>query len=269
VPPGGIEHPLRADQLVLRVDAPPGPTINPATVVDVPSFSLLGDGTVVTPGPQVEIYPPPALPSLLQRHVTEAGVQAILRAAQQAGLLGPDATYVTPPLPDAGLTTFTVDAGGSTHTVRVLALGGGITDDTPYNEVRARQALSAFDAKLRDLGSWLPAGSVGTDAPYTVQRLQVNVQPGAPEGGTGLGRNVVDWPLTPALTAWGSPQRGPGPVRLDVRCGAVSGGDLTKLLPLVRTAGTLTAWRSGGALFGLRFTPLLPDQHACPPSPAI
>jgi hypothetical protein len=269
VPPGGIQHPLGADQLVLRVDAPPGQTINPATVVDIPSFSLFGDGTVVTPGPQVEIYPPPALPSLLQRRVTEAGVQTILKAAQQAGLLGPDATYSTPPIPEASLTTFIVDAGGSTHTVRVLALGGGVTDDTPYNEVKARQALSLFDTKLRDLPSWLPAGSVGTETPYALSRLQVSVQPGAPLAGPGMVQQALDWPLSPGLTTWGSPQQGPGPVRLDVRCGAAGARDLQRLLPLAMGANALTAWRSDGALFALRFMPLLPDQQACPPSAAI
>ena len=62
-------------------------------------------------------------PSLAQRRLTEDGIQAVLAAAGRAGLLGPDRTYDTPPIPDAGQTTFTVNANGSTHTVRVVGMG--------------------------------------------------------------------------------------------------------------------------------------------------
>jgi len=269
VPPGGIDHGVATDQLVLRIDTIPGPTIHPGSSTNIPSFSLFGDGTLVTLGPHVTIYPSSALPSLHERHLTEAGVQAVLAAAGRAGLLGPDRAYDTPPIPDAGTTIFTVIAGGSTHTVRVLGLGSGITDGTPMQQVKARQALSAFAARLDDLTSWLPAGSVGTETPYRIERLQVNIRPGAPQLASGLSQESLDWPLSPGLVAWGSLQQGPGPVRIDVRCGAAAGPDLAALLPSVRTANTLTAWRSGGDLFALTFTPLLPDQAACPPSPAI
>ena len=44
----------------------------------VPAFSLYGDGRLIIEGPQIEIYPGPALPNLLVTRISEDGVQAIL-----------------------------------------------------------------------------------------------------------------------------------------------------------------------------------------------
>ena len=52
----------------------------------MPSFSLYGDGTLITPGAQIDIYPGPALPAIQQQQVSEAAIQAILQAALDAGL---------------------------------------------------------------------------------------------------------------------------------------------------------------------------------------
>ena len=46
-----------------------------------PFWSLFGDGTLIVPVPQIEIYPGPALPNLTATPVSEDGIQAILEAA--------------------------------------------------------------------------------------------------------------------------------------------------------------------------------------------
>jgi hypothetical protein len=50
----------------------------------VPIFSLLGDGTLILPGAQVELYPGPALPAISSRQVDEAGIRAILKQSLDA-----------------------------------------------------------------------------------------------------------------------------------------------------------------------------------------
>ena len=51
------------------------------TYTNFPFYSLYGDGTLIVPGAQIEIYPGPALPAISSRQVDEAGIQAILEKA--------------------------------------------------------------------------------------------------------------------------------------------------------------------------------------------
>ena len=60
----GIEHPAGADELVLRVEYTGGFVPIDSTLRSIPSWTLYGDGTLVMQAPQIEIYPPPALPGL-------------------------------------------------------------------------------------------------------------------------------------------------------------------------------------------------------------
>jgi hypothetical protein len=236
-----------------------------AQLLRFPQFSLYGDGTVVTEGPQIEIYPQPAMPPLLATPLAEPGVQAVLRAAEQAGLGGPDRTYDAERVPDAPATVFTLNLGGTTRTVTVTALGlsSGTPSDVPPEERRARAALQALTGQLADLQSWLPSGSVGTDHPFQPASTRVFVTPGAPQGSSGAPpQPTIDWPIAPPLASFGSPISTPlnGGA---VRCGIVTGADLSKLLPLAERANQLTPWASGGHLFALAFRPLLPDESGC------
>ena len=77
------------------------------------------------PGVEPAIYPGSALPSIQRQVVTEAGIQAILRAAIEAGLEnGTDHTDLgSTGIADASTTVFTFEADGVSHTVKVYALG--------------------------------------------------------------------------------------------------------------------------------------------------
>ena len=57
----GIEHPTGSDQVVLRVADEGGFVPVDYMLSSMPSFSLYGDGTLITPGAQIDIYPGPAL----------------------------------------------------------------------------------------------------------------------------------------------------------------------------------------------------------------
>jgi hypothetical protein len=212
-------------------------------------LALYGDGRLIVPGPQTEIYPGPALPNLQARTVSEAGIQAILAAARGAGLLGPDRQYVSGGIADAPTTAFTVVAGGSRHVVSVNALNeGGARSD-------AVARIAAFQSKMTDLGSWLPHGSLGPEQPYVADELRVYAMPY--EGQKDLPQRRTDWPVggfggyRPVLDVAG------------IRCGTVFGVALQKVLAAAGTANELTPWKADGKLWTLIFRPLLPDESGC------
>jgi len=256
---GTIAHPGGAGELVLRVATGGGLVPPDFRFRELPWLSLYGDGTLVTVGPQIEIYPAPALPNLLATPVTEAGVQAILGAARDAGLLGPDASYTTSQVADGTETTFSVVAAGRRHVVSVYAL---VEDPAPAGasaqELEARKELAALEERLFDLRSWLPAGAIGEETSYVFTELRILVQPYR-ESEQDLVEPEQTWPLVEPLASFGEPV----PDLAGARCGVVRGADLDLLLPALRAANQLTPWTSGGERYALVLRPLLPDEHGC------
>jgi hypothetical protein len=286
-----IPHPTGADDLVLRVDTSGGFVPIQVGLRSIPGFSLYGDGRLVVTGPTIEIYPGPALPNLIERTVTEEGVQAVLAEAERAGLLDGDASYPYPCVADLPTTTFTVNANGQTHVTTADALGvegsgatgasgsgpGGAAQGSAGEgsapepgasiprgpsggcqgaDVDARQRLSAFDAKLGDLGSWLPEGSLGPERPYTPTELRVFVT--AYRADPQLRQRPVRWPLARPLDPFGERA-----AAFEGRCGVLTGDEAATLLAAAREANELTPWTSDGRRFALVFRPLLPDEHTC------
>ncbi len=260
---GGIAHPTGPDQLILRVDTSGGFVPPTYTIQQVPGFNLYGDGTSIATGPQIEIYPQPALTPLIATPLTQDGIQALLQAAKDAGLFS-STDYIdmaSTLIADAPTTTFTITADGQTFTTAVYALGllDGRPDAMSPDEFAARERLLAFSNSLSDLGSWLPAGSVGAGEPYTTDEMRI--YSGPYQGDKSLPQNAVDWPLEPGLDSIGAVTG--GPYNLDLRCATVSGEDLATLMPLIEGANQLTPWSSGGKDYGLIFRPLLPDESGC------
>ena len=191
----GIAHPTGADEVVLRVAYEGGFVPYEYTLSSVPSWSLFGDGTLIVQGPQIEIYPGPALPNLVAIPISEEGVQSILGAARDAGLMDGDATYGNDCIADAATTVFTTNADGETSVVSAYALDVGEPPGTCGGEDDgdARAALAEFQAMLGDLQSWLPADSVGAEEPYDPTEMRVYVQPY--RGEAELPQGAIAWPL--------------------------------------------------------------------------
>lgn len=246
---------LSTGDFVLRVQIAGGLFPVEADQVSVPEFALTADGRVVTGGPQIEIYPGPAMPNVQQRTITSAGVDAIEAEARAAGLLGPDAHYDNDLIIDAATIYFTVVADGTRHVVSAYALGDA--EDSPGTSASDRDArakLQRFREKLGDLGSWVPEGSLGEEKPYEITALRVAVGPAGDNPDDGVKPSEIDWPLAGSLATFGEPA---------TRCGIVSGDDLTKVLPRAQDATQITIWRSDGKRYNLRFRPQLPDEQGC------
>ncbi|CAN5130730.1 hypothetical protein BH20ACT24_BH20ACT24_04790 [soil metagenome] len=256
---GPIDHPAGPTDLVLRLEECCGFLPVPAALKQVPSFSLYGDGRLVTQGPQIEIYPSPALSSLQVTQLDEAGTQAILRAARAAGLFGPDRHYEIPTILDAPTSTFTLVSAGARHVVSAYALGMEGGSDLPAEELEARRALTEFRGQLFDLRRWLPDGSVGQETQLLFEEIRVFVTAGAPPEEPELKQPAIEWPLSSSLAGFGEPLAS----RSSMRCGSVEGAELDALLPRALEANDLTPWRSEGLLYSLVFRPLLPDESGC------
>jgi hypothetical protein len=253
---GGIAHPTGTDDLVLRWEYRGGFVSPEALLGRIPSFSLFGDGRIVTEGPQIDIYPGPALPNLLVQSVNEDGIQAILAAARDAGLTNGDATYPAACVADAADTTFTVAAAGRTSVVTAAALGG-VDDSCPGADAEARTKLFDFWSRLGGLAAWLPDGSIGHEKPYTPDAVRIYVRPYV-AGDPSLRQEPRRWPGSP-LASLGEPVD----MMRELRCGVVEGSDASDVLDAAARANQLTPWTSHGRDFGIVFRPLLPDESGC------
>jgi hypothetical protein len=271
MPAAGLEHPTGADELVLRFDMRGGFVMPTYLVTQLPMFSLFGDGSVVTLGPQILIYPGPALPNLVVTRLTEEGIQTVLRAAQEAGLTDGDHTWQSAGVADAPTTTITANVGGRTSVTAVYALGIDTPQpDTTQAERDARASILAFQNQLGGLRGWLPPSAIqGDDQPFEIKRLQFVIQPAdeiAPDAGTPTGTpdvtspqpSTLPWPLSTPLSEWGTPYN-----LLNSRCGVVEGADLAPMLEALGKANQLTIWESAGKRYNAYVRPLLPDEDGC------
>lgn len=258
----GTSSPTGSDQLVLRIERGGGFVPFQFNLTDMPMMSLYGDGLLIMPGAQIEIYPGPALPTLSQQRLSPDAVRLLIQAAVDAGLDN-DRDYTdlgSMMVADAPTTTFTLTVDGQTHTTRVYALDfdlGPNPDRMSQEELQAREDLQAFQAKASDL-SWLPTGSVTDQGTYRPTALRIFSSPYQPD--PELTQSPIEWPLTPGLDLFGgSLQNAPE----GMRCGTVAADAASTLLPVAEQANQLTPWTTDGTQYGLLFRPLLPDESGC------
>lgn len=252
-----IDHPTGSRDVVLRLAFEGGYVPADHAFTSPPSFVLYGDGTVVTPGVQIMIYPAPSLPAIIVREVGEDGVQALLRRALEAGLgerdLGVE-DVGRPSVTDLPTAVFTLSAKGRTTVARVYALD---VDDAPgltdaQRELRRR--LARLAAHLTDL-SWLPQGSVGDERLYLGEAARLLVAPYRPD--PQLPQRPVDWPLAIDLGGAGREVGGAS------RCLVVEGEDWARLREVAGSTNQLTPWVHDGKRYSIEIRPLLPDESGC------
>lgn len=231
-------------------------------LAQLPSFSLYADGRMITQGPQILIYPGPALPNLLERKLSPEGVVALLGAAQKAGLSGPDRNFSQAQnlVADVPTTTFTTVLGGKTHKTSAYGLSFLKEVKTLTAAEKAEiLALEKFNNSLGNLEGILPKGSVGGEASYAVNRMRVFASPRNTE--IVDNQAPVTWPLGQPLNQFGEPVLPEG-----YRCAVLERDDLTKVLEAAQKANGATPWISGNAVFTVVFRPLLPDETGCVPA---
>lgn len=258
---GGIDHSTAREDVLVRVAFEGGFTPIEWTYTNFPIFSLFGDGTLILPGAQIELYPGPALPAISSRQVDEAGIQAVLEEALDAigkipgdlndlGFMG---------IADAPTTVITVSAEGVDRTIRVYALAelGDRPQGMPEEEYRARARLHELVTKLGTLETWLPNGSLGQETGYEASAARLFI--GAYRKVDDLPQEPAAWPLDSTLSSFGEAADDSGLYR----CGVVEGADWAAVREAASRANELTPWTDGGSRSSILFRPLLPNETGC------
>jgi hypothetical protein len=251
-----IGHPRGASQVVLRVNSGGGFVPVEFNLRAMPSFTLYGDGTIIVPGVQIQIYPGPALSPLMRSKLSEPQVQALLQRAKAAGLLAPGRTDYgdmgSIGIADAPTTTLILNAAGRHVRRDAYALGiDAAAGRLSPAQTEARRALATFVAKL-------PQGLSG--GPYTPRGFAVYAGPfrGQPQKGA----KPIVWPLKRNLATAGKLVSS----GLGYRCMSVTGEPAQILLAALRKANEQSQWTARAdtsATFQVIARPLLPGQRAC------
>ncbi len=260
-----------ADDVVVRVERTGGFTTPVELATRLPLVSVHADGRAIEPGPQVTIYPAPALPSLLVRAVDPSRLPELVRLAADAGVDGGPAPDLGQPLiADATTTSFTVVSEAGRHRLDAYALveassGPGQPDGLPgaspdpslsADQRAARQRLLDLLAALQDLPATLGADAVSAAAPYEPHRVAAFASPHDPAEGPDAARAAVRWP-GPSLP--GEPLGG---VR-DTGCVTATGEQARAVLDAAASATTITRWVSDDREWSVALRPLTPDERGC------
>jgi hypothetical protein len=258
---GGIDHATDPDDLLVRIGFEGGFTPIEWTYTNLPTFSLYGDGTLIVPGAQIEIYPPPALPAISARTIDEPGIQAILDEALTATSDVPDDLddLGAMGIADAPTTVITVSADGMNRTIRTYALGELMErpEGMPERQYRARLRLQELVARLGTLDAWLPAGSLGPEATYRGSSARIFVA--EYRAIDDPPQEAVAWPLERDLASFGEPADDSDLYR----CATVDGEDWSAVRAVAARANQLTRWQDGELEFRVLFRPLLPGESGC------
>jgi hypothetical protein len=247
-----------------------------AQVTELPTFVLLGDGRVIMHGMQTLEFPGPALPALIERTLTPAGIELVLDTIGDTGLFTTDLNLRGAQnfVADGADTVFTLDAGGDVVAVRVHGLGGldpaaGAPAGMASGEWEAYRTLTELNEALTLLEAWLPADAWEAEGwrPFEpgAFRLYVRDVTGEPVEGGDRPEQVREWPTGDAPAAFG--EAAPG-FDDGTRCGAVEGDLAATWLAELHAANQMTLWTDDGdRRFVVRARPLLPGEAATCPEP--
>ena len=228
----------------------------------LPSFSLYGDGRLVLPGAQIELYPGLAAARDLHPHRDRGGHPGDPgRRSSTRSKASPTrcSTWDRSGIADVPTTVITVHAGGVDRTIKAYGLSELTERPERMSEEEfrgARAKLQELVTKLAGLETWLPEGSLG---PETHVR--------------GLRAPASSWASTGRSTSPRSPSDGRSATTSIVsairRAGRIStvrrrrGRGLGAVREAASRANELTPWTEAGSRFSILFRPLLPDETGC------
>ena len=270
----GIEHPTGSEEPILVVSYTGGFVPVQFMATQLPTFVLLGDGRVIMQGAQTLEFPGPALPPLIERTLTEAGIQEVLQGFEDSNLFTSDLELngAQAMVADAPNTVFALDAAGREVTVSVYGLGTILPEMEPpagmtSSEIEAHRILTQLNDGLMTLDTWLPGDAWESEGwqPYEPDafRLYVRDVTGQPVEGGDLPEQVRQWPTDddPATFGAEEPFFGDG-----TRCGVVDGELGATWLAELTAATQMTLWTTDGEnRFSVAARPVLPHEDpACP-----
>ena len=234
----------------------------------LPTATVYADGRLITDGPVIAIWPPPALPNLQVYQLDDGGLRDLVDRALAAGVAG-SGDLGDPPVADATSTRFTLRTGGETVTREVYALGLGPADLPPGDEPSPRaedtfgltEDQAAARARLSDLVKALrnPVEALGAER-------VTGPEPYTPEAVAALAGPYVD--PDPQLVQPEQPWPGPAlpgePIAPGVTCVTARGEQAQAVLGAAGSASAATPWTSAdGTRWSVVLRPLLPHESGC------
>ena len=196
------------------------------------------------------IYPGPIYVALQSRPISVAGINAIVAEARADGLLAGSPEFGAA-LPGGVVAHIEIVVDGVTHELSGSLPGGPAPASATSGTA---EAFAAFWDKITALEAWLPA-AFGPSSPYVPSSVAVMLTTPTAEP-TGINAQVVTWPLKGTFATFGSPMGGAA-----MRCGTVSGSELTELLPALQSANALTRFTdTTGATMSASARVLVPGE---------
>lgn len=260
--------------VVLRVEQLGGMVGWETQFLGLPQASVYADGRVLREVEEgtVPVEELPALPQILQRTLTPAGLEDLVEQARSAGV-GDGADLGEPLVTDVRTTRFLLatekgpvwsDAYALTFSAGLdvavgqdvpspsISVGSGRDDGTfTQDQADARYELLDLAAALDDLSAALGADQVGAEVAYRPGALAVVATP-------------VDADPSLAAVPWPGPALPGQDVKVGgASCTVVAGADLAPVLEAAAQARLRTPWTDRGRTWSLSFRPLLPDESGC------
>ena len=183
--------PTGADDIVVRLGFGGGFMPIEAYFLAMPSLVITGDRRVIEPAPIAEIYPGPLVAPLTVRTITAGGLQRVIAAAAEAGLLAEPPGYELPDgieIYDASSTYLDLAADGAefSHVAYALGLEGTSTPD--------RKRLSAYIRRLGDLTALAGTSALGDEQPFVPDSYRVRAEVAEPDTTSEPAATIVPWP---------------------------------------------------------------------------
>ena len=261
---GAIDHPTGTTQVVLRFEEGGGFVALAFAMLQVPYFSLYGDGTVIfrsasAPFPEQKPGDPTRFAPLHVARMTETQAQALL-----AGALGPGGLREAKPryenlqVADAPTAVFTIDAGGVRKQVSVYALGlaaDGAAGQGP--DAATLAAMADLAERLRDFDREIAKGAATDVGLFVPDRFRASIL----EAGAPGARAPRPWPwptFGPDAFAAVDQPSGPGfpsKVLSGLEASLLGLGDLAGGVSGIALRGP------DGKVYDLALRPLLPDEQ--------
>ena len=260
-------------QLLIRVETI-GTMQAAQSFVSVPEFSLFEDGSLYALGPQLAIFPPPALPNLTLTRLSDNGVQALTAAARTAGLDQPRIIEGSMQVADAPITVVTFFDGDQLVTSSAVGLMYLTEAPDEWDEATWESFV-----ELRSIVSLL-IGYAGTideteilepERSIIPERLQVIAYTSTNSfadlaGIPNTDQETLVWPLETTLSTLTAEDTGDGIAKS--ACIELSGSDVRDVIEVANEGNQMSPWADRGAgdsgpTYGVLFKPLLPDQSAC------
>jgi hypothetical protein len=179
-----------ADDFVIQITYEGGLVPMEWAFVNTPALMITDDGRLVLQGAIPEIYPGPLLPALVQRTISEEGVDAYLDLVEEYGLLEDRQYDGNPMIADAGFTNVRIRVDGEEYVHSAYALG--FDDETDPD----RSALQEFVDRALDPATLVDDDALGAEEPFQTDSFLVLAYVSDPslEAETDPAPEVVEWP---------------------------------------------------------------------------